>query len=261
MATEVKKIKVKIEEVSKSFQSIHGEVVALNQINLEIFENEIVTVVGPSGCGKSTLLNLVAGLEPVTSGKIYCDDNEIVGVERGVVFQQYALFPWMSVQQNVMFGPEMQGKSKLEASEIANKYIKMVGLQEFSNHYPKELSGGMKQRVAIARAYAVNPTILLMDEPFGALDAQTRIQLQDELIEMLEHERKTCLFITHDIEEAILLGNRVIIMSSRPGEIKEIVNVDLPFPRSQSIKFENDFIDIKNHIWSLVYKDFLNIKK
>ncbi len=135
---------------------------------------------------------MVAGLEPVTSGKIYCDDNEIVGigVERGVVFQQYALFPWMSVLQNVMFGPEMQGKSKLEASEIANKYIKMVGLQEFSNHYPKELSGGMKQRVAIARAYAVNPSILLMDEPFGALDALTRIQLQEELIEMLGQEQK-----------------------------------------------------------------------
>lgn len=133
----------------------------------------------------------------------------------------------------------------------------MVGLQEFSNHYPKELSGGMKQRVAIARAYAVNPSILLMDEPFGALDALTRIQLQEELIEMLGQEQKTCFFITHDIEEAVLLGNRVIVMSPRPGEIKEIVNVDLPFPRNQLTKFEKNFMDIKNHIWSLVYKDFL----
>ncbi|MDO4432190.1 MAG: ABC transporter ATP-binding protein [Aerococcaceae bacterium] len=263
MARETGNVKVKIDNVVKEFDTRNGKVVALNGVNLDIAENEFITVVGPSGCGKSTLLNIIAGLSKATSGKVYCDGKEVTGTgtDRGVVFQQYALFPWLTVKQNVLFGLELQGKSKAEADEIADKYIKMVDLQDFVNHYPKELSGGMKQRVAIARAYAVSPSILLMDEPFGALDAQTRTQLQEELIHTWESEKKTCFFITHDVDEAIILGTRVVIMSARPGRIKEIVNIDLPHPRNQATKMSKEFLDIKNYIWSQVYQEYLEVRK
>ena len=184
MAGEERVTKLKIDNVKKIYQTRKGEMTALNGVNLDIKENEFICVVGPSGCGKSTLLNIIAGLDTPTSGAVYIDGKKIegTGTERGVVFQQYALFPWLTVLKNVMFGLKLQGKSDAEAKEIAMKYIKMVQLEDFVNHYPKELSGGMKQRVAIARAYAVKPEVLLMDEPFGALDAQTRTQLQTELL-------------------------------------------------------------------------------
>ena len=204
MAGEERSIKLKIDNVRKVFDTRNGEMIALNGVSLDIKENEFICVVGPSGCGKSTLLNIIAGLSEPTSGKVYCDGKEVTGTgtERGVVFQQYALFPWMTVKKNVMFGLNLKGIKGKEAEDIAMKYIKMVQLEDFVNHYPKELSGGMKQRVAIARAYAVNPSVLLMDEPFGALDAQTRTQLQTELLETWEKEQKTCFFITHDVDEA-----------------------------------------------------------
>ena len=185
MAGEERSVKVKIDNVRRVFNTRNGEMIALNGVSLDIMENEFICVVGPSGCGKSTLLNIIAGLLEPTSGKVYCDGKEVTGTgtERGVVFQQYALFPWMTVKKNVMFGLNLKGIKGKEAEDIAMKYIKMVQLEDFVDHYPKELSGGMKQRVAIARAYAVNPSILLMDEPFGALDAQTRTQLQTELLE------------------------------------------------------------------------------
>ena len=226
MAGEERVTKLKIDNVKKIYQTRKGEMTALNGVNLDIKENEFICVVGPSGCGKSTLLNIIAGLDTPTSGAVYIDGKKIegTGTERGVVFQQYALFPWLTVLKNVMFGLKLQGKSDAEAKEIAMKYIKMVQLEDFVNHYPKELSGGMKQRVAIARAYAVKPEVLLMDEPFGALDAQTRTQLQTELLKTWESERKTCFFITHDVDEAIILAQRVIVMSARPGRIKDIVN-------------------------------------
>ena len=222
MAGKERVTKVKIENVKKVWNTRNGQIVALNGVNLDIMENEFICVVGPSGCGKSTLLNIIAGLEEPTEGAAYIDDKKITstGVERGVVFQQYALFPWLTVLKNVMFGLKLQGKKNDEAKEIAMKYIKMVQLEEFVNHYPKELSGGMKQRVAIARAYAVNPEVLLMDEPFGALDAQTRTQLQTELLETWEKEQKTCFFITHDVDESIILAQKVVIMSARPGASK-----------------------------------------
>ena len=196
MAGETRSVKVKIDNVRKVYDTRNGEMIALNGVNLDIMENEFICVVGPSGCGKSTLLNIIAGLLEPTSGKVSCDGREVqgTGTDRGVVFQQYALFPWMTVKKNVMFGLNLKGIKGKEAEEIAMKYIKMVQLEDFVDHYPKELSGGMKQRVAIARAYAVNPSILLMDEPFGALDAQTRTQLQQELLETWEKEKKTCFF-------------------------------------------------------------------
>ena len=263
MAGEERSVKVRIDKVKKIFNTRNGEMVALNGVSLDIMENEFICVVGPSGCGKSTLLNIIAGLLEPTSGKVYCDGEEVVGTgtERGVVFQQYALFPWMTVKKNVMFGLNLKGIKGQEAEDIAMKYIKMVQLEDFINHYPKELSGGMKQRVAIARAYAVNPSVLLMDEPFGALDAQTRTQLQSELLEAWEKERKTCFFITHDVDEAIILAQKVIIMSARPGRIKEIVDVDIPYPRTQETKMTPEFLELKNHIWSQVYQEYLEVRK
>lgn len=263
MAGKERVTKVKIENVKKVWNTRNGQIVALNGVNLDIMENEFICVVGPSGCGKSTLLNIIAGLEEPTEGAAYIDDKKITstGVERGVVFQQYALFPWLTVLKNVMFGLKLQGKKNDEAKEIAMKYIKMVQLEEFVNHYPKELSGGMKQRVAIARAYAVNPEVLLMDEPFGALDAQTRTQLQTELLETWEKEQKTCFFITHDVDESIILAQKVVIMSARPGRIKEIVDIGIPYPRTQETKMSPRFLELKNHIWSQVYQEYLEVRK
>ena len=217
MAGETRRVKLSIQNVVKEYKGEHGTTVALNGVNLDIMENEFVCVVGPSGCGKSTLLNILAGLHEATSGECYLDGERIVGtdVRRGVVFQQYALFPWLTVRNNVKFALDMRGIKGAEADAIVDKYLKIVDLEKFANHYPKELSGGMKQRVAIARAYAAEPQVLLMDEPFGALDAQTRTQLQTELLKTWETEQKTCFFITHDVDEAIILGQAPVPAASR----------------------------------------------
>ena len=256
-------IKLKIDNVYKEYQGRNGKTIALNGVSLDIKENEFICVVGPSGCGKSTLLNIIAGLLEPTSGTVSLDGKVIegTGVERGVVFQQYALFPWRTVLKNVMFPLEMKKVPKAEAEAIARKYIKSVGLEGFEKSFPKELSGGMKQRVAIARAYAANPEVLLLDEPFGALDAQTRVQLQSELLETWEKERKTCFFITHDVDEAVILAQRVIIMSARPGRIKKIVDIDIPYPRTQATKTDPRFLELKSEIWNQVYQEFLEVRK
>lgn len=263
MAGNTDNVKVKIDNVKKIFNGRNGEMVALNGVSLDIKENEFVCVVGPSGCGKSTLLNIIAGLGNTTSGKVYVDGKEVEGpgTERGVVFQQYALFPWLTVRKNVEFGLRLKGLKQNEIRQTADRYIKMVDLEDFADSYPKELSGGMKQRVAIARAYAVNPEVLLMDEPFGALDAQTRTQLQSELLDTWQKERKTCFFITHDVDEAIILAQRVVIMSARPGRVKEIVEIDIPYPRNQETKMTKKFLDLKNYIWSQVYQEYLEVRK
>lgn len=263
MAGNTSSVKVRIDNVKKVFNTRRGEVVALNGVSFDIKENEFICVVGPSGCGKSTLLNILAGLDTTTSGAVYVDGNlvEGPGPERGVVFQQYALFPWLTVEKNVAFGLKLQGLPQKEIEERVAKYLDIVGLKDFAKSYPKELSGGMKQRVAIARAYAVNPEVLLMDEPFGALDAQTRTQLQQELINTWEKEQKTCFFITHDVEEAIILATKVIVMSARPGRIKSIIDVNIPHPRNQETKMTREFIELKNEIWSQVYHEYLEYAK
>ena len=256
--------KVQIKDVKKIYEGRNGQTIALNGANLDIYDNEFICVVGRSGCGKSTLLNIIAGLHEATSGEVLVDGVKVegTGVDRGVVFQQYALFPWLTVKKNVMFGLNLKkGMTDEEREEIALKYIKIVGLEKFVDSYPKELSGGMKQRVAIARAYAVNPSILLMDEPFGALDAQTRTQLQTELLKTWEEEKKTCFFITHDVEEAILLASRVVVMSARPGRIKEVIDIDIPYPRNQETKMLPRFTELKNYIWQNVYKEYLEVQK
>ena len=217
-------VRVKIDNVRKVFNTRNGEMVALNGVSLDIHDNEFICVVGPSGCGKSTLLNIIAGLTEPTSGKVYCDGKEVTGTgtERGVVFQQYALFPWLTVKKNVMFALEMRGVKGKEAEEEALKYLAMVDLVKFADHYPKELSGGMKQRVAIARAYAANPEVLLMDEPFGALDPMTRTVLQEEVKKLQRKLNKTIIFVTHDMEEAISLADVIIFMDK--GEIAQIAS-------------------------------------
>lgn len=275
----------------KNLQKIYkvekgNDVHALNNINLTVAENEFVCVVGPSGCGKTTLLNIVAGLEFYDSGSVTIHGQPVIGPgpDRAVVFQQYALFPWLTVKQNIEFAmkflthdvevekkdPQTGTVNKVtktmkytreEKAELVDHYIKMVDLQGFENAYPSRLSGGMKQRVALARSYVTNADVLLMDEPFGALDAQTRAQLQEDLLRTWAQERKTCLFITHDVEEAVLLATKVVIMSARPGRIKKIIDIDLPYPRNQATKMEDAFIQHKNRIWEEVYREYLEVKK
>ena len=263
-ARDLRKVKVQIKGVEKVYEGRNGKTVALNGVDLDIYDNEFICVVGPSGCGKSTLLNIIAGLHDPSAGEVLVDGVKVdgTGVDRGVVFQQYALFPWLTVKKNVEFGLKLRKDLTLQQrDEIAMKYIKLVGLEKFVNSYPKELSGAMKQRVAIARAYAVNPSILLMDEPFGALDAQTRTQLQTELLRTWEEEQKTCFFITHDVEEAILLASRVVVMSARPGRIKDVIDIDIPYPRNQETKMLPRFTELKNYIWGMVYKEYLEVQK
>ena len=256
-------IKVSVKDLVKIYDSQRGKVTALNGVNLEIRENTFTSIVGPSGCGKSTLLNILAGLDIPTSEEVLVDGAPISGPgpDRGVVFQQYALFPWLTVEKNIQMGLHCRKLSREKAAEVTDHYLDMMGLTDFRFSYPKELSGGMKQRVAVARAYAMNPSLLLMDEPFGALDAQTRAQLQSELLDIWEKEQKTCLFITHDVEEAVLLSQRVVIMSARPGRIKRIVDIDVPYPRTQKTKVDARFTELKNQIWEEVYLEYLEQRK
>lgn len=254
---------IEISGVTQEFEKKDGKFLALDTVNLNVEQNEFICVVGPSGCGKTTLLNIIAGLCKPTTGTVKVRGELVTGPGKGkgVVFQQYALYPWLTVEKNVEFGMRMKGVPKVERAEIAKKYIDLVGLSKFAKAYPKELSGGMKQRVAIARAYATAPEVLLMDEPFGALDAQTRAQLQENLLKTWEQERKTCFFITHDVEEAVLLATKIIIMSAGPGHITEIVPVTLPYPRTQQTKLTSEFNELKNQIWNKVYREYLEHTK
>lgn len=254
---------IEISGVTQEFEKKDGKFLALDTVNLNVEQNEFICVVGPSGCGKTTLLNIIAGLCKPTTGTVKVRGELVTGPGKGkgVVFQQYALYPWLTVEKNVEFGMRMKGVPKAERAEIAKKYIDLVGLSKFAKAYPKELSGGMKQRVAIARAYATAPEVLLMDEPFGALDAQTRAQLQENLLKIWEQERKTCFFITHDVEEAVLLATKIIIMSAGPGHITEIVPVTLPYPRTQQTKLTSEFNELKNQIWNKVYREYLEHTK
>ena len=254
---------IEISGVTQEFEKKDGKFLALDTVNLNVEQNEFICVVGPSGCGKTTLLNIIAGLCKPTTGTVKVRGELVTGPGKGkgVVFQQYALYPWLTVEKNVEFGMRMKGVPKAERAEIAKKYIDLVGLSKFAKAYPKELSGGVKQRVAIARAYATAPEVLLMDEPFGALDAQTRAQLQENLLKTWEQERKTCFFITHDVEEAVLLATKIIIMSAGPGHITEIVPVTLPYPRTQQTKLTSEFNELKNQIWNKVYREYLEHTK
>ena len=220
---------------------------ALQATDLEVAENDFITILGPSGCGKSTLLRIVAGLDHPTAGEVLLDGRAIhgPGADRGMVFQSYTLFPWLTVRENVCFGLVERGVPRAQQLEIADAFLAKVGLRGFEHHYPKQLSGGMQQRTAIARALANGPRMLLMDEPFGALDHQTRELMQELLLGIWEQEKKTVLFVTHDIDEAVFMGSRVVVMSARPGRIKLDRVVELPHPRHYSVKTTPAFAELK----------------
>jgi NitT/TauT family transport system ATP-binding protein len=230
----------------------------LRGIDLKVYEGELVCIVGPSGCGKTTLLNAVDGLIRTTGGQIMVDGRAISGPgpDRAMVFQHDSLFPWRTVLQNVMYGLDLQGKlPKVERRERAGKLVELVGLAGFAEHYPHELSGGMRQRVNIARALVMNPQLLLLDEPFAALDAQTREFMQVELLKILARAKTTALFITHQINEAVFLSNRVVVMSARPARIKEIIDIDLPPARTLAMKHEPSFLALEKRIWRLIEEE------
>ncbi|SOC82787.1 NitT/TauT family transport system ATP-binding protein [Ensifer adhaerens] len=240
--------------VNKIFGAEPGGVVALKDIDLEIRPGEFVCLLGPSGCGKSTLLNAIAGFSLPTSGTLEVSGKPVTapGPDRGMVFQEYALFPWMTVEANIAFGLDIRGTGNEEKARIVNELLEMLGLKEFRHRFPKDLSGGMRQRVAIARVLALDPPIMLMDEPFGALDALTRRSLQDELLRIWRSVGKTIVFVTHSIEEAVYLGSRVVILTYRPGTIKQDVAIDLPYPRdSNSVEFNA----IKKELASVVHAE------
>jgi len=241
--------KLVVEQVSRVFPGVHGGAPtrALEPTDLRIADADFISILGPSGCGKSTLLRIVAGLDQPTAGRVLLDGQAVnrPGPDRGMVFQSYTLFPWLTVRQNICFGLVERGVSGAEQRRISDDWIGKVGLRGFENHFPKMLSGGMQQRTALARALANDPKILLLDEPFGALDNQTRALMQELLLAIWEAERKTVLFVTHDIEEAIFMANRVVVMSARPGRIKAEVPVEIPHPRHYTVKTTPEFATIK----------------
>ena len=248
------KLIVNIVCVTKSFKKKDGSITALSEINLEIEKNEFVGVVGPSGCGKSTLLNIVAGFLSCDSGYISVEDKIVSspGSDRAVVFQEDAVFPWMTVSQNILYGPRINRILETQRKSILEKYLKMVDLEDAKDLYPKQLSGGMKKRVDLARAYANSPKILLMDEPFGSLDVFNRKLMRNKLLELLKKEEKTVLFVTHDIEEAICLSDRIVVLTSSPGKIQRIFNNPFPRPRDAKIIREDLFFSLKDEIESCI---------
>ncbi|HEY2921735.1 MAG TPA: ABC transporter ATP-binding protein [Candidatus Binatia bacterium] len=244
---------IRVRALSKEFgMRDNGDgVLALSDIDFEVHDNEFVTIIGPSGCGKTTLLRIIAGLIPYDQGEVAIDGRAITGPgpERAVVFQNFALMPWADVLANITFGLEVRGTPPGECRDKAKELIKLVGLEGFEKRLPKELSGGMQQRVGLARALAVNPQILLMDEPFGALDEQTRRLLQEQLLRLWEGQRKTVVFVTHSMDEAVMLGDRVMLMTPRPGRVKEMIDVPLQRPRSPQVEKSGAFVEIKEYLW------------
>ena len=258
---------IQARQVRREFQikNILGKketLTVLDNFDLEVREGEFLSLLGPSGCGKSTFLNILAGLDDYDQGEILVDEKPLEkrSFNRGIVFQSYALLPWRTVIRNLELGLEIRRVDRRERRKIAHRYLELVGLAAFENQYPHQLSGGMRQRVAIARVLAYHPDLLLMDEPFAALDAQTRETLQIELLRIWEVDKKTILFVTHSIDEAILLSDRVAFMSSRPGHIREIIPIDLPRPRTEEIRNSAEFARIRKNVWELLQREALQIQ-
>jgi len=255
--------KLQVRGLTKVFKTRREEVLALDNVDLDIADNEFVTLVGTSGCGKSTLLSIVAGLQQETSGDVYVDGEEVRGPgrDRGVVFQAYTLFPWLTARKNVEFALRGEDISRAQRAEKANELLALVGLERFADAHPNELSGGMQQRVAIARALSYKPQILLMDEPFGALDALTRQLMQELLTEVWEQHRLTVLFVTHDVEEAVYISDRVIVMTNRPGRIKTEIKVDLPRPRRYEMVGSPEFGSLYAEVLESIREESLEIEQ
>jgi NitT/TauT family transport system ATP-binding protein len=247
--------KIRIEGVTKAFD---GATLVLDRINLDIVADTLTCLLGPSGCGKSTLLSMVAGFVQPSRGRVVVDGFEVTkpSADRGIVFQDYALFPWRTAIENVAFGPMIRCVPKREQKTVAMHYLAMVGLEAHADKFPSQLSGGMKQRVAIARALANRPSVLLMDEPFGALDAQTREQLQEEMLRIRQLERNTIVFVTHSIPESLFLADRVVVMATRPGAVKRVFEVDLPYPRD---RMSAPFLELERQIKQLVREEVLKL--
>ncbi len=248
-------VMLETKNLSQVFRHGNTERVVLNNIHLSIHKREFICVIGPSGCGKSTLSRVVAGLDDFHSGEVLVEGEKIQGPssERGMVFQGYTLFPWKTVKENVMFGPLMKGVSPTRSEEMAREWINIIGLEKYENQFPHELSGGMKQRVAIARALVNEPKILLMDEPFGALDPYTRQKMQKHLMDLWQNIDITIMFVTHDMDEAILLADRIVALKANPGEIKEIIEVNLPRPRSLDLIHSPEFKQLRQRVDQLVH--------
>jgi ABC-type nitrate/sulfonate/bicarbonate transport system ATPase subunit len=247
--------KLRIDGISQTFD---GSSLVLRDINLDVVDGSLTCLLGPSGCGKSTLLNMVAGFIQPSRGRVIVDGVAISApsADRGIVFQDYALFPWRTAAENVEFGPRIRRRPRKECREIAVHYLAMVGLEAHADKLPRQLSGGMKQRVAIARALANRPSVLLMDEPFGALDAQTRESLQEEMLRIRQLERNTILFVTHSISESLYLADRIVVMATRPGAVKQIFDVDLPYPRD---RLSRAFLELEQQIKQLVREEVLKL--
>jgi NitT/TauT family transport system ATP-binding protein len=252
--------RIAFERVSVSFPSPRGPVRVVEDVSYEVRDREFVSVIGPSGCGKTTMMNIVAGFVSPTSGQVLLDGKAVAGPgpDRGVMFQEYGVFPWLTVRDNIAFGLKLAANrvAANERDEIVARYMRLMGLAEFADAWPRMLSGGMRQRLALARAYAVKPQFLLMDEPFGALDAQTRTAMQDLLLAVLAAEGKTVMLITHSVEEAIYLSSRIVVMSARPARIREIVEVPFPYPRNESLHESRDFGELRSHLRDLVMKEY-----
>jgi NitT/TauT family transport system ATP-binding protein len=239
--------------INKAYTLPSGEVIALRDLDFSVNEHEFICIVGPSGCGKTTLLKIIAGLLPPTSGEVvFTENSDNLHPRTAMVFQDLGLFPWMSICDNVAFGLETRGIDRTERHARASALLERVGLAEFLNSYPHQLSGGMRQRVAIMRAFLTDPQTLLMDEPFGSLDSQTRLIMQEELLRIWKEHRKTVIYVTHDIEEAILLGDRVLVLSGRPGSIQADIPIDIPRPRQIALRDQPEFINVRKKIWKMI---------
>ncbi|MEO5692728.1 MAG: ABC transporter ATP-binding protein [Usitatibacter sp.] len=252
--------RITFEHVSMQFPSPAGPIRVVDDVSYEIHDREFVAVIGPSGCGKTTTLNMAAGFLKPTSGRVLLDGKPITGPgpDRGVMFQEYGVFPWLTVRQNIAFGLGLNANRAhaAERDAIIERYMRLMGLTDFADAWPKTLSGGMRQRLALARAYAVRPEFLLMDEPFGALDAQTRSAMQDLLLEVLAAEEKTVMLITHSVEEAVYLSSRIVVMTARPTRIREVVEVPFGYPREDSLHESREFGELRSHVRDLVMKEY-----
>jgi NitT/TauT family transport system ATP-binding protein len=254
------RIRVRFDAVSLEFPTQAGKLRVVDNVAYDINEGEFVSVIGPSGCGKTTMLNMLAGFIVPTSGQVLIDGQPVAGPgpERGVIFQEYGVFPWLTVKDNIAFGLRLRANRRAESEigELCSRYMQLMGLSDFAGAFPKTLSGGMRQRLAIARAYAVQPEFLLMDEPFGALDAQTRSNMQNLLLEVLAAERKTVMLITHSVEEAIYLSSKIVLVTARPARVREIVDVPFPYPRNEALHERAEFGALRSYIREAVMTEY-----